>query len=74
MALDEEKSKVYVIIGNLCLKALFSLAAIVAFFMVLVRYLDTKTVFDTVKYGAIEVLLGGSVFLAFRHFFPTKED
>lgn len=74
MSLNEDKAKVYEIIGNLIMKLLFSIAAIVAFFMVLVRYLDTKTTFDAVKYGAIEVLLGSTVFIAFKHFFPSKKD
>jgi hypothetical protein len=67
--IDESKAKVYVILGNLIIKFLLSIAAIVAFFIVLYKYMDTKNSFDAIKYGAIEVLLGGSVFLAFRHYF-----
>lgn len=73
MALDENKAKVYDIISNMIQKFLFSIAAIVAFFWVLSKYLNCDNTFDALKYGAIEVLLGGTVFVAFKHYFPKKK-
>lgn len=74
MDLNEERARVYQVIGDIIMKFIFSIAAIIAFFIVLFKYLDTHTVFDAAKYGAIEFLLGGSVFIAFRHFFPPKNE
>jgi hypothetical protein len=72
MGIDEKKAKIYDVIGNLIMKFLFAISALIAFFIILSFYISSKTQFDAVKYGAIETLLGGSVFVAFRHFFPSK--
>lgn len=71
--MDENKAKVYETIGNLIMKFMFSIAAIVAFFIVLGYLINAETQFDAIKFGAIETVLAGSVFLAFKHFFPTNE-
>jgi hypothetical protein len=73
MPLDDKKAKVYELMANVIQKFLFSIAAIVAFFLVLSKYLNCSTTFDAFKYGAIEVLLGGTVFMAFKHYFPSKK-
>jgi hypothetical protein len=71
--LDKNKAKVYEIIGNLIMKFLLTGSVIVAFFMVLVKLLDAETLFDAAKYTAIEAFLAGTVYVAFKHFFPPKK-
>jgi hypothetical protein len=72
MGIDEKRAKVYEVIGNLIMKLMFAISALIAFFIVLHAYIYSNTEFDAIKYGAIEILLGGSVFVAFKHFFPPK--
>jgi hypothetical protein len=68
---DREKALVIQIFFTMVMQFVLTIVGVVAFFMVLFRLFDAHTVFDSAKYIAIEGLLGGSIFLAYKFFFPS---
>ena len=70
--IDERKIKVYDFMHTLFWKSVFSIVVIYAFLKVLDKLLDSSTVFDSVKLGAIELFLVGTVYVAFMHYFPSR--
>ncbi|MFM2306164.1 MAG: hypothetical protein RLZZ367_833 [Bacteroidota bacterium] len=52
-------------------QSVYSVAVLVAFFIVLCAYLKATTPFQAIKNGSMDILLGGTVFVAFKYWFPT---
>ena len=56
-------------------QSVFSVCALIGWFQVLHKLLDSTTTFDACKYGALEAILSGSMYLAFRYWFaPSRSD
>ncbi|GAB3637261.1 hypothetical protein GCM10027422_28510 [Hymenobacter arcticus] len=72
--LDKRKVQVYDDLNNVLWKFVFSLIVAIAFIVVLVMLLRADTVFDSVKLGAIELFLTGTVYVAFKHYFPNRDN
>lgn len=64
-----EQAKSTEVIINMLLKLIFGLSALIAFFIVLFRWLDCKNNFDLVKYGSMETFLSLTMGYVFRHYF-----
>jgi hypothetical protein len=71
---DKEKALVVQIFFTMVMQALLTLVGVIAFFMVLFRLFDAHTVFDSAKYVVVEGLLGGSIFMSYKFFFPSVES
>lgn len=69
--MDREKALVVQIFFTMGMQLALTIVGVIAFFMVLFRLFDAHTVFDSAKYLAIEGLLGGSIFMSYKFFFPT---
>lgn len=69
--LDERKVKLWGEVIGIIWKSIFSIAILIAFFIVLSYFIKAQTTFDAAKYGAIEAFLCGTVYLAFKHYFPA---
>ena len=67
MTPDQAKSSEAIL--NMVLKFIFGIAILVAFFIVLFRWLDSKTNFDLLKYGSMEAFLTITLGYGFRHYF-----
>jgi hypothetical protein len=69
MAIDNRKIKGYEAILNMCFKALFGVGSFIAFFIVLYFWINSKTNFDLIKFGSMEVFFAATFYLPFRHYF-----
>ncbi|SFZ90250.1 hypothetical protein SAMN05428642_101826 [Flaviramulus basaltis] len=69
----KHKAEVYSILVDLMLKTLFALIAIGVFVAVAVKmlYIANPTWESVGPYAAFDTLLGGTVFIVFRHYFPS---
>ena len=64
--------KVYEASFNMDIKFILIIVGIVAFFMILVKILNTGSTKMLIVYGELEGLLGGTLFVVYRHYFPSK--
>ncbi|WP_077417831.1 hypothetical protein [Chryseobacterium sp. JV274] len=72
--LTDKKMKVYEAGFNMLMKFILIVVGIIAFFIVLFKMLNTDSD-DALKiYGAFEAMLGGTLYMAYRHYFPSKKD
>jgi len=72
---DPNKNRIefYEAIFNMVWKGVFSLSVLIAFFLVLYQLIKSETYLETAKYTSIELFLTGTVYLAFKHYFPIKK-
>ena len=71
----KDKSKVYVVIGNLILKFLFGIAIIVGFFIILGHLLSSEPEWaKTVPYSVLEGILARTMYQATKHYFPSEKN
>jgi hypothetical protein len=55
-------------------QSIFSICCLVEWFRVLNKVLNSNTLFDIEKYSTIEAILSGTLYLAFRFWFPKPTD
>lgn len=72
--LDKDKVEIYQALHTMFWQSIFSICSIIAFFIVLPRYLNAKNAFDLTKYSAMEGFLVATVYLAFKYWFYRKKD
>jgi hypothetical protein len=74
--MTEDQIKVSRVIFTMVWQSIFSICVLIGWFIILFKLIDSKTNFDAIKYGAVETFLSGTMFLAFRYWFPisNKED
>lgn len=74
--LTKHRAQVYSIIVNLIIKTIFAFAAIGVFIAVAVKMLMIPNpTWETVgPYAAFDTLLGISVYLVFKHYFPANSN
>lgn len=70
--LTERQMKVYEAGFNMIIKLILIIIGAVAFFMILLKILNTESTKMLIVYGGLEGLLAGTFFLVYRHYFPTK--
>lgn len=68
---NDNELKAIQIIFTMVWQSIFSVVVILAFWKVLHKFLDATNTFDALKYGAIEAFLAGTVYVAFKFWFPT---
>lgn len=66
------KIKLYEAIVNMLWKSTFSLATLIAFFLVLYKLIHAETYLDAFKYTPTQLFLTKILYLAFKHYFPIK--
>lgn len=71
--LTREKVQVYEIVFTMFIKLLLVLAGLVAFFIVLYFMLKMKTNEEKLIFGVFDIILGGTIFLVYKHYFPEKK-
>lgn len=71
--LTKAKVQVYEIVFTMLIKLLLVVAGLVAFFIVLYYLLKTEDNTARVIYGCFEIILSGTIFLVYRHYFPDKQ-
>jgi hypothetical protein len=75
MPLTQAKLRVYQSIFDMMVKALLIASALVAFFIMLYFIISSAKDDDSVKkysLGACELILTGTLFQIYRHYFPSK--
>ncbi|HCT29456.1 MAG TPA: hypothetical protein DIW31_01690 [Bacteroidales bacterium] len=70
--LTKEKIQVYQIVFSMFIQLLLVLAGIVAFFIVLYNILNEPDNYTKMIYGALDTMLGSTIYLVYRHYFPVK--
>ena len=75
MPITREQAKVYAIILDMILKAIFSIAVIVVFVGIIYCYFtySLKEWSQTVPLASLEAFLAGTMYVAFRHYFPNRD-
>jgi len=71
--LTKEKMEVYEIAFAMVMKLILILAGLVAFFIVLYFIITEKDNTSKMVYGVLDLLLGGTIYLVYRHYFPDKK-
>lgn len=71
----KHQAEVYTILANILMKMVYGFVALVAFIFVLIKLLKMQDpTWDSAgPYVALESLLGISVAVAFRHYFPSQK-
>lgn len=73
--IDKERAEIYKLLSEIFYKGLLVIGSLVAFFMVLCKLLYyTDSDIAKLTYLGVEGLLAGSVFLIFRHYFPSNKS
>jgi hypothetical protein len=70
--LTKEKVQVYEIVFNMFIKFVLVVVGIVAFFIILKFVLTEENPFSKGIYGVLDVMLGGTFYLVYKHYFPKK--
>ncbi|MGB8194941.1 MAG: hypothetical protein WCF67_23600 [Chitinophagaceae bacterium] len=71
MAITEDQLKVYEVLTNLALKVVVTICILIAFFIILRFVISAKTWEDRAVFAALDGILGGTMFVLVRHFFPA---
>lgn len=71
--LTKAKVQVYEIIFTMLIKFILVIAGLVAFFIVLYFLIKTDDNTTRIIYGCFDTILGGTIFLVYRHYFPDKK-
>jgi len=71
--LTKEKMEIYEIAFAMFMKFILIIAGLVAFFIVLYFIITEKDNTTKMVYGALDLLLGGSIYLVYRHYFPDQK-
>lgn len=64
--------EVYEIAFAMFIKFILVVAGLVAFFIVLAFLINTNNNETKIIYGCLDLLLGGIIYLVYRHYFPDK--
>jgi len=70
--LTKEKMEVYEIVFAMVMKFILIIAGLVAFFIVLYFIITEKDNISKTIYGFLDLILGGSIYLVYKHYFPDK--
>lgn len=72
--LTESRVKIWWEVFTMVWKSIFSGAILIAFFIVLHFFIYSSTIFETAKYGALELFLMSTVYVGFKHYFPLNKE
>lgn len=70
--ITKQKMLIYEIAFTMLIKFILVIAGLVAFFIILYQLIYEKDNISKLIYGGFELLLGGSIFLVYKHYFPNK--
>ncbi len=71
--LTKARVQVYEIIFTMIIKSILVIAGLFAFFIVLYFLIETDDNTTRMIYGCFDIILGGSIFVVYRHYFPDKK-
>lgn len=69
-----DKLKVYECIFAMAMQFILIVACLIAFFVILYFIIHEPEVGSKLLYGFLEILLSGTVFVVYRHYFPSKSQ
>jgi hypothetical protein len=69
--ITEKQLKVIRIIFVMLWQSIFSVCVLVGWFMTLNRLLNASDTFNAIKFGSIQTFFTGSLYLAFKYWFPS---
>lgn len=72
--ITKQKMLIYEIAFTMFIKFILVIAGLVAFFIILFQLINEKDNISKLIYGGFELLLGGSIFLVYKHYFPNKAE
>lgn len=72
--LTKEKAQVYEIIFAMFIKLILVVAGIVAFFIILIHMINEPDNITKLGYAGFNLLLGGTIFVVYKHYFPVKKQ
>ena len=72
MAPKKENVEVYRIILDMIMKFIFSIVVIGVFVYIIIKFFTITEWSQTVPLAFLEAVLAGTLFVAFRHYFPKK--
>lgn len=67
--MTSEQAKSTEAVLNMVLKFIFGICALFGWFIVLFKWMDSKTTFEIYKFGSMEGFLSLSIGYVFRHYF-----
>jgi uncharacterized membrane protein YqjE len=70
--ISHEKLKVYQIIFSMFIQLILVITGIVAFFIILVQIIKVNNNWTKVIYTACDSMLGGTLYVVYKHYFPAK--
>lgn len=71
--LTPERMQIYEIAFAMCIKFILVVAGLIAFFIVLYYLVNEKDNTSKMIYMGFNTILGGSIFIVYRHYFPNKK-
>lgn len=74
MSITREQAKVYEILLNMGLKALFSIVVIGVYIYIIFKFFSLKDWSQTVPLAGLEAFLTHTVYVAFKHYFPNRDS
>lgn len=72
--LTKQKMQIYEVGFTMIIKLILVIAGLVAFFIILFHLINEKDNTTKIIYGCFDTLLGGSIYLVYRHYFPEKKE
>ena len=73
MVVSKEQAEVYEIIATMIVRIVLAFVVLCAFIAVLVALFFVRGWSQTVPLAALEIVLTGTVFQVFKHYFPAKK-
>lgn len=71
---NADKIKEVEIILNMVWKSIFAASALILLFFSFYRFYNANTIEERITYGTFDAILGGCTYIAFRHYFPKRND
>ena len=72
-AFSKDRVEVYEIIFGMAMKLLLAVAGLIAFFIILYFVITEKDNVTKAIYAFFDLMLGGSIYLVYKHYFPSKK-
>lgn len=70
--LTNRQMQVYETGFNMGIRLILVIAVIIAFFMILIKILNSEPSKMSIVYLAVEGLLVGTLYVVYKHYFPSK--
>ena len=72
--ITKDKVIIYEIIFSMIVKFILVIAGLIAFFIILAQIIYVQDNWTKVIYGVFDTMLGGTIYVVYRHYFPEKKE